>query len=381
MTQLKTTILFVHGICAIGGAERELLAILTRLHQQDVEVVLVCPAGGTLTQEVGHQGIPIRSVPFTHWRKWSSFLFRFWAVRRLRNVIRSIQPSLIHVNDIWWVPQTLRASDGMGIPVVGHVRQEIEPFKVKQYRLERLDMALAVSHQIRRSLEEGGVATNRSRTLYSGLDLSDASLQGSGAEVRAGLEIPQNGFLLGTVANLFPRKGYEVMLRAFRDVLAVVPNVSYLIVGSGKHEYEKTLRSYAKSLGIDQQVHFVGFQKSIYPYLDAIDLYVHPSLMEGFGIAVIEAMVMGKAVVASAVGGLPEILSSGETGLLVPPADPDALAHAIIHLLQNSEQRQDFGKAGRKRASNFFTADGMMAQLTSTYREILNRSFPASERV
>ena len=111
--------------------------------------------------------------------------------------------------------------------------------------------------------------------------------------------------------------------------LAVVPNVSYLIVGSGAPGYEESLRLRARSLGIANRVHFAGFQEAIYPYLGAIDLYVHPSLMEGFGIAVIEAMAMGKAVVATAVGGLSEVVADGETRVRTT-ADSDALARWVI---------------------------------------------------
>lgn len=370
---MNAPILFVHGISAIGGAERELLVILDRLHRQRFRVAVVCHEGGAFAQEVGRRGIPIRSSPFPPWRKWQAYVWRSWACRRLRDVIHSERPALIHVNDIWWVPQTLQAAEGVNIPVVGHVRQEIQPYKVKQYGLERLDMALAVSHQIRRSLLDGGVAPDRAQTLYSGLDLRRVTARESRDEVRRRLGIPSNAVLSGTVANLFPRKGYEVMLRALQAILAVVPNVHYLIVGTGAARYEKSLRLCAQSLGITGHVHFAGFQETVYSYLGALDLYVQPSLMEGLGIAVIEAMAMGKPVVATATGGLPEVVLDGETGLLVPPGDSDALAGAVMQILQHPGWREDFGKVGRKRVEGLFTVDKMMDQLMLAYQAVLGR--------
>ena len=104
-----------------------------------------------------------------------------------------------------------------------------------------------------------------------------------------------------------------------------------------------------------------------------MDLYVHPALMEGFGIAVLEAMAMGRAVVATVVGGVPEIVRHGETGLLVPSGDSEALASAVIDLLSEPEQRAQFGRAGRERVLKDFTVEAMMGQLLGAYDSLLVR--------
>ena len=378
---MSSTVLFVHGITEIGGAERELLAMLERLPSRGYRPVVVCPDSGPLTQKLTHLGVETRMAPMPPWRKLFAYPQRPAAVRVLRDAIAAARPALIHVNDIWWVPQTLRASEGFGIPIVAHVRQEIEPAKARRYELERADLVLPVSRQIQRSLEQGGVRSERLRTLYSGLDMARVKDQEDGRGVRRRFGIPEDALVLGTVANLFERKGYEVMLAALPLVVKTSPAVQYLIVGSGDAAYEARLKAMVETLRLESRVHFAGFQESVYPCLAAMDLYVHPALMEGFGIAVLEAMAMRKPVVATTTGGLPEIVQDGETGILVPPGDAGALAGAVSSLLQDPARRRQWGEAGRARVAAHFAVEAMMDGLTSGYKTVLAQAAPASQAV
>ena len=372
-------VLFVHGITEIGGAERELLVILDQLPRRGYHPVVACPDGGPIAQELVRRGVETRIAPMPPWRKLFAYHKRPAAVRALRDVIAAVRPALIHVNDIWWVPQTLRAAEGLKI--VAHVRQEIEPPKVHRYELEKVDLVLPVSRQIQRSLEAGGVRPERLRTLYSGLDMTRVMDQEDGRDARRRFGIPAEALVLGTVANLFARKGYEVMLRALPLIVKSLPEVHYLIVGAGDAGYETRLRAMVKDLGLEPRVHFGGFQESVYPCLAATDLYVHPALMEGFGIAVLEAMAMRKPVVATTTGGLPEIVLEGETGILVPPGDADALARAVSSLLQNLARCKQLGEAGRTRVAAHFTVGAMMDRLVSGYESLLGREAPAAQAV
>ncbi len=374
-------ILFVHGVTEIGGAERELLLILDRLPEFGYRAVVVCPDGGPLVEELNRRAISRRSVLLPPWRKLVSYPQRAAAVRRLRDVILAERPALLHVNDIWWVPQTLRAAEGAEIPVLAHVRQEIEPRKVRRYELGQLDQVLPVSRQIRSSLEVGGIQPERLRTLYSGIDLKRFLSSGDGREIRHHFGIQVASPVVGTVANLSPRKGYEVMIRALPVILDSWPDTQYLIIGAGEPAYERTVRSLVKVLQLEKHVRFVGFQESVSRYLAAMDVYVHPALMEGFGIALLEAMAMCKPVVATATGGVPEIVRDGETGILVPPGDADALARAVVNLLADSPRRVAFGQAGRDRLASRFTVDAMLSQLTAVYETLIRRTIPATEPV
>ena len=377
-----TTVLFIQGITQIGGAERELLVMLERLPKRRYRPIVACPDGGPLAQKLVRCGVETRIAPMPPWRKLFAYLRRPAAVRALRHVIAAVRPALIHVNDIWWVPQTLRAVEGLPrVPIAAHVRQEIEPAKVRRYELERADLLFPVSRQIQRSLESGGVLPQRLRVLYSGVEMSRVPDPSDGRDIRRTFGIPAEALVLGTVANLFARKGYEVMLRALPVIVKSWPDVHYLIVGTGDVNYETRLRTMARDLALQSRVHFAGFQDPVYPCLAAMDLYVHPALMEGFGIAVLEAMAMRKPVVATTAGGLPEIMQGGETGILVPPDDPDALARAVLSLLPDSARCRQLGEAGRARVVAHFTVETMMDRLMSGYENLLGHTALAPQAV
>jgi len=371
MDRRQNTVAFVHGIGEIGGAERELLVYLEHLPSQGIQPLVVCPAEGPLPGKVAAIGVNTQHVPFPAWRKLLEWPRRGEAVRCLRHVIEQTGPSLVHVNDIWWLPQTLRAVKSLPIPILCHVRQEIQPHKVRRYELSSADVVFAVSCDVEVSLKAGGVKPERIHVLHSGIDLALVPASPDGAEFRHRHGIPLNAPLLGTVANLFPRKGYDVMCRALSVLRRRRPEIHYLIVGTGDPGYEQMLRALVRSLGLEGHVHFAGFQEPVYPALAAMDVYVHPAIMEGFGIALLEAMAMAKPVVATRTGGIPDIVVHEETGLLVAPGDPDALASAVGVLLDDKSRWVEMGKAGRQRVERLFTVDAMVSKLTACYEGVI----------
>jgi glycosyltransferase involved in cell wall biosynthesis len=377
------TILFIHGIGEIGGAERELLVYVDHLGTFGYSPVVICPDRGPLATELKHRGIPVYGADFPAWRKMWSFPRRKPAVRMLRNLIDGLTPALIHVNDLWWVPQTLRAVRDAAfsdVPVVAHLRQDLDVSKVAQYELAQLDCVLAVSKQVAATLEAGGVQPGRLRVLYSGLDSHwiFRNEEAARSDFRQRLGIADHVGVIGTVGNLFPRKGYDIMLRALPGVLTATPDVHYLVIGQGDEEYEKSLRALCGTLGLASRVHFIGFEPQVRAFLDSMDVYVQPSLMEGFGIAVLEAMAREKPVVASRTGGLPDIVVDGETGLLVPPGHIDELAMAVTSLLIDPARREAMGRKGRQRVMQRFTVEAMMRNLSSAYDRLIQRPAASS---
>ena len=371
---MGTRILYVHGIEAIGGAERDLMALLKTLNRQKWEPHVVCPGTGPFREQLHTIAVPAHALSLPPWRKPLAVFQRRSAIERLEVLVNQLDPALIHVNDIWWVPHTVRAIAGRlssPVPIVAHVRQEIEPEKVQRYELDRVDAVIAISRQIEQSLIHGGVSANKVRTLYSGIDFSKRHPPHVDQAIRQMIGLPSGAVLLGTVANLFPRKGYEVMLRALPAIVRAVPMVHYVIVGSDDHDYATRLKRLAHELKIADHVHIVGFQDPVQPLLAALDLYVHPALMEGFGIAVVEAMAMGKAVVATTTGGLPEVVVQGETGLLVPPRDVESLAATVVSLLEDTVRREEMGLRGKARAQERFSLDASVAKMEELYGEVL----------
>ena len=371
---MGTRILYVHGIEAIGGAERDLIALLKTLNRHTWEPHVVCPGTGPFREQLHAIAVPTHALSLPPWRKPLAVFQRRSAIGRLGALVGQLDPALVHVNDIWWVPHTVRAiasGRSHSMPIVAHVRQEIEPEKVGRYELDRVEVAIAISRQIEQSLITGGVSMSRVRTLYSGIDCSSRQSTRDDQAIRRLIGVPNEAVLLGTVANLFPRKGYEVMLRALPAIVHAVPTVHYVIVGSDDHGYADRLTRLASELTIADRVHIVGFQDPVQPFLAALDLYLHPALMEGFGIAVVEAMAMGKAVVATTTGGLPEVVAQGETGLLVPPGDAESLAEAAIFLLENKFKREQMGVCGRMRAQERFSLDASVAHMEQLYGDVL----------
>jgi glycosyltransferase involved in cell wall biosynthesis len=364
----------VHGVEAIGGAERDLIALLKTLGRHKWELHVVCPGTGLFREQLDAIAVPTHALSLPPWRKPLALFQRRSAIRRLEALVNQLDPALIHVNDIWWVPHTVRAvasSTSNPVPVVAHVRQEIEPAKVRRYGLDRVEAVIAISRQIEQSLIVGGVSVENVRTVYSGIDLSERQLTHDDQALRRMIGLPNRAVLLGTIANLFPRKGYEVMLRALPAIVRAVPTVHYVIVGSDDNDYADRLKRLAHELKIADRVHIVGFQDPVQPFLVSLDLYVHPALMEGFGIAVVEAMAMGKAVVATTTGGLPEVVVQGETGLLVPPGDVESLAASVVSLLQDRVRREQMGRNGSARAHERFSLDASVAQVEQLYGEVL----------
>lgn len=370
-------ILYIHGIGTIGGAERDLLAILRTLNRDQWDPHVACPSETPLFERLSEERIPVHAIDLAPWRKWYSLLTRWREVRALRVLLANVAPALIHVNDIWWVPHTIGAVRGATRsprPIVAHVRQEIEPEKVERYGLASVEAVIAISKQVEHALIAGGVRPTSVRTIYSGLQFSKAVPAMDRTAVCQALGLTGDAMLIGTVAHLFPRKGYDVMLRALPLITREMPAVHYVVVGAGDADYERQLKALAATLGMADHVHFVGFQDDVLPFLSALSLYVHPARMEGFGIAVAEALAAGKAVVATRVGGLPEVVEHGRTGLLVASDRPEELSASVLSLLRDDGRRKDMEQRGAQVARERFDVRTSVAAMERLYEAVLGAS-------
>lgn len=368
---MPVRVLYVHGITEVGGAERDLVTLLARLDRARFVPLVALPDRGPLFQLLRAQGVEVAVTPVPGWRKLRSLWLRGSALLSLWRLIRSRRVGLVHANDFWYIPLSARAAAWARVPCVAHVRQEIEPRRVQQYRMGSVDRLLAVSDQIRETALRGGLSAERVQTCYSGLDLDQVPATADGARVRTRHGFDERTFLVGTVANLFPRKGYEHLIRAVGLASQEVPGLGCLIVGEGDATYRAELEALTRELGLAGRVVFAGFQPDVYPCLAAMDLFVLPSVMEGFGIALLEAMAMGRAVVATKVGGVPEVVEDGVTGLLVPPADPGSLARAIVRLAEAPGLRRAMGEAGARRVRERFHVVRMAGQIAGIYEGLL----------
>jgi glycosyltransferase involved in cell wall biosynthesis len=198
----------------------------------------------------------------------------------------------------------------------------------------------------------------------------DAPAESARSAIRRQWEIPPDAPVLGVLARLAPQKGLTYLISAMPAILAEHPDVYALVVGEGY--LRPDLEAQARSLGVDGRVMFVGYHQNVVEYLQASDLFVLPSLYEGMPLSILEAMGAGLPVAATAVDGTPEVVLDGETGLLVPPEDPPALARAVNRLLADRALAARMGQAGQARADRF-SEGALLDRVGAVYRQALDR--------
>ncbi len=360
-------VLYLHGVAQIGGAERELLSWLEFLDRKRFEPYVVCPSNGPLITELEKLHIPHISFSFPAWRKLFHIFLRPFAVYKLMSIIRRWNIDLLHVNDYWWAPLGILAGRFTGRPCLIHVRQEIEPRKVSQYWLDKGNLVVPVSKSIGNVLKDAGVSPKNIQVLLSGVGARKDPISPLPLETLAVLQQIKGQPVMGTVANLFPRKGLQYLVEAMGQVKELFPNIFLVIVGTGDDEYERHLRTQVESLGLTNQVLFAGFQANPEIFISQFDIFVLPSVLEGLGIVLLEAMTLGKPIVATTVGGIPEIVQHEKTGLLVKPADVDDLCRALLTLCQNPAICQRMGEEAKNRVAETFSRTRMMEGLYHAY--------------
>ncbi|MGI9219538.1 MAG: glycosyltransferase, partial [Woeseiaceae bacterium] len=182
--------------------------------------------------------------------------------------------------------------------------------------------------------------------------------------------IPDDTIVLAAAGQLIPRKGHRYLLEAVAEIRSAYPNLRLLIFGEGY--LNNQLRSQAAALGLGDVVQFAGFREDLDDFMGCFDLFVHPALAEGLGVATLKAAAAGVPVVGFRAGGLSEAVLDGETGILVPAEDVDELRKAIVTLIAHEDVRKRMGLAGRERMQSEFSIDTMVTQHISLYESVLS---------
>jgi glycosyltransferase involved in cell wall biosynthesis len=229
--------------------------------------------------------------------------------------------------------------------------------------------AVAISDAVRARLIEGGVPPAMIRVITSAVDPEALYPQLGRAATRAQAGLASEASLLLVVAALFQRKGVDVLLDALARLADDGLRPALWIAGQGPAR--PALEKQARELGLDHQVRFLGERGDIADLLAACDVFILPSRSEGLGVAALEAMAAGRAIVATRVGGLAEAVVDESTGLLVPPADPAALAGALARLLRDPALRARLAEAGPARIDAGFRADDLVEAYEDLYFELL----------
>ncbi len=224
----------------------------------------------------------------------------------------------------------------------------------------RWAILLAISRDIRAVLTALGVPASRIAVIYTGV--ATAPYQ---AYQRRTFHWTHR-FLIGAIGRLEPEKGYAFLLRAFQTVLSMIPHARLILAGDGSERAK--LEWLARQLGIDRSVQFVGFQKETRPWYASFDCFVLPSVRrESFGIVLLEALAASCPIVASDLGGIPEIIEHGKNGLLVEPGDVESLVQAILWVYQHADLAMQLAAEGRRMVEERFTVERMLGQLLTLF--------------
>jgi glycosyltransferase involved in cell wall biosynthesis len=374
----KKRLLHLLSGCTVGGCEQHVLSLLSRLDRDRYEPWLAYFEAAPDQAEPmapAFRAVGVRTVDLGARRRTDPR-----ALVRLGHLLRRVRFDLIHAHS--WRTELGAVLWGRvfsRVPVVLRTVHNTDEFYVRpgyaslaRASANRLDRIVVISDAVGRYLREAGVPAEKLVRIYYGLDVRGWGSSTENSCSPSAIPHPQTS--IAVVARLAPQKGHTILLDALPRVLASVPDVSVRIVGHEELSTVAELRAYAAARGVAEHVEFDGFRGDVPELLREIDLFVLPSLWEGFGLVLLEAMAAGRPIVASAVGPIPEVVLDGETGLLVPPGDPGALAEAIVRVLSDRALAERLGRAGRARVERAFGLDRMVEQTDALYRELLGRT-------
>ncbi|HIE44105.1 MAG TPA: glycosyltransferase family 1 protein [Candidatus Omnitrophica bacterium] len=231
---------------------------------------------------------------------------------------------------------------------------------------------VAVSEALRKHiLEELRVIPEKLICIMNAVDLNGLKCKRDKSELRRELNIPQSSKVIGSVGKLIIMKGYRYLVESAVEILSEVPDVRFLIIGDGNQR--EVLQRKVKEYGIQKRFMFLGERQDAIEIMQSFDIFVHPSLSEGLPRVVMEAQGLGVPVVATSVGGTPEVVEDGKTGILVSPKDPVAQSRAILSLLRDSLKRKRMGEAGKRRIEEKFSHTRMIDEIEALFFYLLGR--------
>ena len=376
---MKKRLLWMIDSLGPGGAENLMPTILGNINKDKFTqrvCVLQIRQGNPIGEKIKKMGFPVDFVPVPNLRNPKN-------IPRILNYLRQHNPNIVHTQLEFSNTLGNLAAKILKIPSVSTLHtQDKTPRNDRAYWRHLLmwaslrhcaDRVISVSNSARKQqIQEGKLSPSQIITIYNGINLSPFSPENHlySQELKAQLNIPPEGFVIISVAVLREAKGIQYMLKALPAIISKMPNTYYLVVGDG--EYMQTLQQQAKSLKIEKYIRFAGFRNDIAELLAMSNLFAHPTLTDALPTVLIEAMAAQKPLVASAVGGVPEILHDEINGFLVPPANVDKLTDACLFLMKNQAQATRMAAAGSIIAQEKFSISKQVQNLETLYEELIS---------
>jgi glycosyltransferase involved in cell wall biosynthesis len=373
---MPARVMYVVDHLQVGGAQTHLAQLLGRLDRRRFRpMICALKPHGDLRGVFEALGVPVFDGHL------GSTLYGWGGlqvVRRLTALLRSERIDIAH--SYLFHPNVLTPIAGRlaRVPVTIASKRSLDRYPHRVPRLAcRLGNALADRITVNAEAVASFVATeegcrrDKMVLIPNGVNEAALTVLGDGLGKRSELGISAQTPIVGAVSRLAWKKGLRHLLATVPRLLEVLADLRVIIVGDGPLRPE--LAAQASALGVEKHVVFLGSRSDALELLSTFDVFVLPSEIEGMSNALLEAMAVGRPVVATDVGGNPEVVVDGETGFVVPPADPDRLAAAIVKLLQAPDMAREMGAAGRQRVCEEYRVDVMVRRIENLYDSLLKR--------
>jgi glycosyltransferase involved in cell wall biosynthesis len=357
------------------GGQNQVLLTVNGLRAIGQRASLVAHPDGELRQRVA-EGLDL--VPLAP--RTEMDLSAAW---RFARIVKRLAPDVIHAHDPHGVAMaSLALSLGAGsahpakAPALVASRRvdfHLKGNSFSRWKYRQVDCFIAASEAIRRMLVADGVPELQTVTVHEGIDV-DRVLAAPPVNVHEAFFLPHGAPVVGNVAALVPHKGQRYLIDAAHLVVQRVPDARFVILGEG--ELREHLQRQVHEHRLEKHVLLPGFRTDVLGCLKAFDLFVMSSVTEGLGTSLLDAMAAARPIVATAAGGIPEIVEDGVNGLLVPPRDHHALADAIVRALEDGPLRQRMGAAGWERVNERFTVDHMVNGTVAVYERLTTSRTP-----
>ncbi len=353
-------ILILENSLYMGGQERILYDILSRIDKQRFEIVICCLKEGGYLKEA------FEALGITVYEKLLTFKYDISAYRKLSRILADEKVALIysyiHLNTVFFAHLAMLTRSTKAWIVALHASGSrtggrlIGPFKKMLLSRVTRFVALADAHK-RYLIDTEGLPREKIDVIQNGVDIKKHHPGECDPSLKEELGIREGERVVTTIASLNRRKRHDLLLQSAANVLGTHPQVRFLIVGDGPER--NRLEGLAQDLGIKTRVVFTGVRDDVDAILRASDLFVLSSMRgtETFPMVLLEAMASGVPIVSTDVGSVRELVAADENALVVPPENPDALTHAIETLLDDSEKARSFGEKGRQIVEKRFTLE------------------------
>jgi glycosyltransferase involved in cell wall biosynthesis len=372
----KPTVLHLIDTTGPGGAETIFVQLADKMREHGWNTLVVIRGEGWVNDELLKRGL----TPIILEAKGSFNVSFLWALIKL---VRKHKVALIHSHLLGSNVYAALVGLLTFCPVVAtyHGMVDISPnerFKTIKHWAMRwgIKRYVSVSKSLAASIfEKGLLAPQKTSVIYNGID---TSLYGKSESniIRRQLGLSDDAVLVGSLGNIRPAKAYNILIEAVPQVLAEYPNVHFVIAGDPKKSLMAVLQQRVNELGIEKNIHFIGFQNDCAAMLAQMELFLLSSSSEGFSISTIEAMATGLPVIATKCGGPEEIITHQKNGWLIEKGCAEAIAEGVKYLLAHKQKRETLAKEGLRHVNSVFSSQNMMSSYNSVYESVARHTGP-----